>query len=115
MTYNDLPYKEQKRQLILDVNKLVKHSDIIYTKSPKMTSKTYRMIDKIQIVKDRVCMINSFVDLLSICKRVYAIRKDLFEILPNPNNNSYENSLEKLNDILTFCSIYIRSKTRQYA
>lgn len=112
MNYHQLAYKDQKKSLILDINKFVKHSDVIYKKSPNINQKTHEMIDKIQQVKDCLHDLNAFTNLLTICKRIFLLRKKFYEILPNPNNNSYESSLERLNDILTFCSLYIRSKQK---
>lgn len=110
MNYQAMSYKDQKKSLIVNINKFINHSDAIYKYSRNTSLKSLKMIDKINVLRDRFSSLNTFIELITICKSIYAVKQELGEILPNPNNNSFKSSRDKLNDIILFCSSIINNQ-----
>jgi hypothetical protein len=110
MKYLELPYPEQKKAVLLDLNKFVKHSEIVYKNAKYVTATTYSITDEIHQVKNYIYEINKGKDLFTICLLIFRLKKRLYKILPHVLNPSYENQFKKLTDLIEFATNYIKPK-----
>lgn len=110
MDYSQLNYADQKRQILLDLNRFVIHSEIVHKNSKIVVKSTRSILNDIKLIKDYLADIQRGKDLFTICLKIFRLKKRLFKILPHPNNNSYNNQFANLTALIEFATDYIKPK-----
>jgi hypothetical protein len=67
--------------------------------------------NSLQLCKDIAKMVRancSSYDIPQICRMILMHQKHLYNILPSPNNSSYNSQFEKLNYIINYAKNYIK-------
>ncbi len=95
-----------KQELLLRVRKYVTHAKKVH-ESSRARFKTHmeyaRMMESLQFVKTGLADLGEYNSKYQIARRIYGIRRQLREILPNMMNDSYNNSFNELETILNEC------------
>lgn len=90
-----------KRMFMKKIHDYIGHSFYIYSHSN--VKGFNKKIESITELSKTVNDINTAVPINNLCLQVYHLRYKLYDLLPNPNNNSYTNSLSIFNEIINFC------------
>jgi hypothetical protein len=96
-----------KIELLHRVNKYITHARKVHIETRerfKHTIEYAKMMDSIQFVKTSLADFNLNHSKFQISRRVYSLRRQLKEILPNAMNASYQSSLQEYETILTECT-----------
>jgi len=92
----------QQRFIRTELKNFVKHAEIIHKRgNPAYYKKAYRLESLDKCI--RYAGYIDGLDHLHACRVILRLRPDLERILPVPSNHSYSHSLERLNDLLSYC------------
>lgn len=96
----------EKLELLTRIRAFVAHARKVHESAReryKHSIEYARTLENIQFIKTSLADLSEFHSMYQIASRVYALRRQLRDILPNPMNGSYQSSKMELETILSEC------------
>jgi len=100
-------------QLLTKLNKYICHSDKVYSNAYGEYTKSLsytKILDDISFLKEMAQGLSMTYGYPQIFREILCVRNRLRHILPSHLNDSFDTSLQELNDIIAFCEDLIGVK-----